>query len=72
MSTELIVAAALVGGIALGMNDKVRKGVLKAGGVTNSALAAGKDRFSKTEPDLVRATSVTRVTRSASSEDYGF
>jgi hypothetical protein len=65
MSNELIAAAALVGGIALGMNDRVRKGVLKAAGVTTAALGAGKDRFAQPEPDLIQATSVTRVPRSA-------
>ena len=61
MSNELALGAAVVAGIALGMNETVRKGVAKAGGVTKAALTAGRDRFSQTEPSHVEVSTVTRL-----------
>ena len=65
MSNELLIAGALVGGIALGMNETVQKSVRKAGGVTAAAFSAGKDRFTKTEPSSVQVESVTTLPKAA-------
>ena len=65
MSNELLIGAAVIGGIALGMNETVQRSVRKAGGVTQAALAAGKDRFVKTEARHVEVESVTTLPKSA-------
>lgn len=65
MSNELLIGAALIGGVALGMNETVQRSVRKAGGVTAAALSAGKDRFTKTEPTTVQVDSVTTLPKAA-------
>jgi hypothetical protein len=63
MSNEILVAGAVIGGVALGMREDVRKSVKKAAGVTSAALTAGKSRFTETEPSFVEATTVTNIPR---------
>lgn len=65
MSSELLFGAAVVGGIALGMNETVQRSVRKAGGVTAAALSAGRDRFGMTEPTTVQVDSVTTLPKAA-------
>ena len=65
MSNELLIAGALIGGVALGMNETVQRSVRKAGGVTAAAFSAGKDRFSVTEPTSVQVDSVTTLPKAA-------
>lgn len=65
MSNELLIGAALIGGIALGMNETVQRSVRKAGGVTAAAFSAGKDRFAESEPTTVQVDSVTTLPKKA-------
>lgn len=65
MSNELLIGAAVIGGIALGMREDVQRSVRKATGVTAAALSAGKDRFAHTEATTALVEQVTTLPKTA-------